>query len=319
MYVAADTIDYLTAQFVFQTSEWDGLEVWSHWEKGGVVYDIRLEDGRITKGMHLNLSAGAWKVYLHGNRYADGVVVERITTGAAVLEVQPTGAMDGEPFPEIPASVTEQILARLKNIEQSGGGTGSGGVQVDETLTKAGYAADAAAVGDALKTKLGADELDGAVNTALSRAKESGKFDGAQGQPGIPPHIGENGNWWIGDIDTGIPAQGEPGVPGASQTISVSERNPMYGGGVNITVTNPDGTFSTAIVRDGADGEPGVPGEAPHIGENGNWYIGDTDTGVRAQGEQGIPGEPYTLTEEDKDTIVAAVLAALPIWEGGAY
>ena len=37
---------------------------------------------------------------------------------------------------------------------------------------------------------------------------------------GITPHVGENGNWFIGDIDTGIPAtgpagnQGLPGVPG---------------------------------------------------------------------------------------------------------
>lgn len=68
------------------------------------------------------------------------------------------------------------------------------------------------------------------------------------------------------------------------------------------------------------DGEPGKPGETPyikdgywwtgetntnvkakgedgitpHIGENGNWYISDTDTGVKAQGELGQPGDtPY--------------------------
>ena len=29
-----------------------------------------------------------------------------------------------------------------------------------------------------------------------------------QGQPGITPHIGENGNWWIGDADTGVSAGG---------------------------------------------------------------------------------------------------------------
>ena len=30
------------------------------------------------------------------------------------------------------------------------------------------------------------------------------------------PHIGNNGNWWIGTTDTGIKAQGEKGVNGAS-------------------------------------------------------------------------------------------------------
>lgn len=34
----------------------------------------------------------------------------------------------------------------------------------------------------------------------------------------------------------------------------------------------------------------GTDGETPHIGINGNWYIGETDTGVKAQGEDGLPG-----------------------------
>ena len=49
--------------------------------------------------------------------------------------------------------------------------------KVDETLTKPGYAADAKAVGDALKKKLDADKLGDAVEDALRQAKESGEFD----------------------------------------------------------------------------------------------------------------------------------------------
>lgn len=120
--VAADTIDYLTAQFVFQTADWLGLEIWSHWQNGAEVYDIPLEDGRITEAAHLNLGAGTWNVWLHGNRYADGAVVQRITTEKARVEVVPTGSLDGEPFPEIPASVAEQIFARLENVEENGPG-----------------------------------------------------------------------------------------------------------------------------------------------------------------------------------------------------
>lgn len=30
--------------------------------------------------------------------------------------------------------------------------------------------------------------------------------------------------------------------------------------------------------------------EVPVIGANGNWYIGNVDTGVKAKGEQGEPG-----------------------------
>lgn len=37
-------------------------------------------------------------------------------------------------------------------------------------------------------------------------------------------------------------------------------------------------------------GGAGVDGLTPFIGPNGNWWIGTTDTGVHAQGPQGIPG-----------------------------
>lgn len=42
---------------------------------------------------------------------------------------------------------------------------------------------------------------------------------------------------------------------------------------------------------DGNDGDPGQDGTTPHIdGTTGNWFIGDTDTGVHAEGPQGIQG-----------------------------
>lgn len=36
---------------------------------------------------------------------------------------------------------------------------------------------------------------------------------GGIGYDGITPHIGDNGNWWVGDSDTGVPATGERGAP----------------------------------------------------------------------------------------------------------
>jgi hypothetical protein len=38
----------------------------------------------------------------------------------------------------------------------------------------------------------------------------------------------------------------------------------------------------------GADGDDGI---TPHIGANGNWYIGLTDTGIEATGPAGLPGD----------------------------
>ena len=47
------------------------------------------------------------------------------------------------------------------------------------------------------------------------------------GGGGVAPHIGPNGNWWVGETDTGTPAQGPPGTGG--------------GGGVNL-VEDPPGS-----------------------------------------------------------------------------
>lgn len=86
-----------------------------------------------------------------------------------------------------------------------------GSVSIDATLTKQGYAADAKAVGDALAKKLDSDKLGSAVDDALRQAKDSGEFDGEAGAPGVSPHIGANGNWFVGNADTGVQAQGKDG------------------------------------------------------------------------------------------------------------
>ena len=97
-------------------------------------------------------------------------------------------------------------------------------VALDTTLTQSGKAADAKAVGDALAEKqpkgdyLTQADLQTATNEVLAQAKASGEFDGADG---TTPHIGDNGNWFVGSDDTGKPSRGakgdkgEPGSPGA--------------------------------------------------------------------------------------------------------
>lgn len=96
-------------------------------------------------------------------------------------------------------------------------------IEFDTTLTIAGKAADAKAVGDALKEKLDNTELNSAIDIALAKAKENGEFDGEsgvkgdkgdkgdkgeQGEPGNTPYIGVNNNWFIGEVDTGKPSYG---------------------------------------------------------------------------------------------------------------
>lgn len=74
------------------------------------------------------------------------------------------------------------------------------------------------------------------------------------------------------------------------------------------------------------DMEAGADGITPTIGENGNWYLGETDTGKPSRGdkgEQGSQGEKGTdghtpvkgtdyWTEADKAEIVQSVIEELP-------
>lgn len=55
------------------------------------------------------------------------------------------------------------------------------------------------------------DDVGTAVDEALTAAKASGEFDGADGNT---PTIGDNGNWFLGDTDTGKPSRGEKGDKG---------------------------------------------------------------------------------------------------------
>ena len=133
---------------------------------------------------------------------------------------------------------------------------------------------------------------------AVADLKGADGKPGAAGADGVTPHIGDNGNWYVGSTDTGKPSRGATGAPG----------------------------------KDGADGKPGAAGAdgvTPHIGDNGNWYLGSTDTGNPSRGatgapgkdgEKGEPGAPGKTpvrgtdywTVADKQEIVNSVIAALP-------
>jgi hypothetical protein len=111
--------------------------------------------------------------------------------------------------------------------------------------------------------KLDADKLPEAVNAALAQAKDSGEFDGDPGAPGVTPHIGANGSWYIGSNDTGVKAQGKDGTSVTVKSVSESTAD----GGSNV-VTFSDGT--TVTIK---NGQPGAPGKDGTSGV----YIGETE------------------------------------------
>lgn len=113
------------------------------------------------------------------------------------------------------------------------------------------------------------------INGEKTNVKAEGQ-DGANGADGKTPYVGENGNWFIDGVDTGIPATGQDGIDGEdgiTPTIEINEDGYWV---INGQVTE--------IKAEGSDGN------SPFIGENGNWWIGDEDTGVVANPSEDTRG-----------------------------
>ena len=93
----------------------------------------------------------------------------------------------------------------------------------------------------------------GGGQTPLSSVSPVPGPQGPQGEQGLTPHVGENGNWWIGDQDTGYPV--------IDTDLTIGENGNWFANGE----------------------DTGFPsqGHSPEItiGENGNWYIDGVDTG----------------------------------------
>ncbi|MEA4916811.1 hypothetical protein [Proteiniphilum sp.] len=144
-------------------------------------------------------------------------------------------------------------------------------------------------------------------NTSIEEFFNSLK--GENGKDGAVPIIGENGNWIIDGIDTGIPARGKDGKDGV--TPEIGDNGNWFIGGVDtgIPARGKDG-FTPVIGEngnwwiDGQDtGKPSVV--IPEIGSNGNWFIGGVDTGKPSRGNDGANGvngkSAYELWKEAVD------------------
>lgn len=87
---------------------------------------------------------------------------------------------------------------------------------------------------------------------------------GTDGEDGITPHIGDNGNWYIGDADTGVKAQGTDGKDGADgQDGYTPVKGVDYFDGAD-GADGKDGANGT----DGKDGTNGADGVSPTVTEN---------------------------------------------------
>lgn len=146
-----------------------------------------------------------------------------------------------------------------------------------------------------------------------------GGATGPAGKDGLTPTIGANGNWYLGDEDTGKPSRGEKGIPGEKGADGAAGKDvyspeatvTQINGGAKIIIKDKNGTTS-ANVMNGAQGPKGDAGPQGPKGDSGAQGLqgpkGDKgDPGVQGpRGEQGPAGERGPKGEPGTPAVTAA-------------
>ena len=177
---------------------------------------------------------------------------------------------DGEEIAEEYPDVINQIFDRLDALE-SGGGGGTGGTTNYENLSN--------------KPQLNGVTLEG--NKTLDQVGVLAKNQGASNS-GKFLSVGSDGNVVPADAPSG--GGGGSGTPGKDGREIQIQNN---GTAIQWRYVGDESWTDLVQLSDitGAKGDPGEDGITPTIEENGNWYLGDEDTGKPSRGEKGNPGD----------------------------
>ena len=247
---------------------WSGLAVTATFNPpDGEPVEIRVpENGLIDVPAEATANEGTGAIVYCG--VANGVQLITKTQGYNVITHGNVGGT--EPF-NPSESLATQVLQAALNAEKNSAEAKdvADGLRNDAANGKFdgkdGAKGDKGETGTTPQLKIGEDNLwnvsydNGAAWISLG-VKATGAA-GEDGADGLTPYIGENGNWWVGDTDTGVSAKGpkgDTGVKGAdgvSPTASVTQTD----NGAEFTVTDASGT-TTAMIRNGTDGRDGAPG-----------------------------------------------------------
>ena len=231
-----------TVSIEYTDSAWDGLQKTVVF-RSGITKDVLAAGNEVVVPAEVVSRAGV-NLYMgvYGADAANNVVIPTIWAEIGLVNGAAAPSGDTSTNPSLP--VWAQIQGMIGNLDDLNTAAKSSLVAaVNEALTKGGGEVDPATV-----HKIVDDYL-----------KANPPSAGADGKDGITPTIGENGNWYLGNTDTGKPSRGENGaVPdiqiGTVTTLPAgSDATATMGG----TAENP--LLNLGIPR-GADGQGGGSG-----------------------------------------------------------
>ena len=186
------------------------------------------------------------------------------------------------------------------------------GASESEEITPSQFEQYMQALNDGLnKVEESIKKMDEATSSAMqlvdniNQKLENGDFigpEGSQGPQGIPGKDGTNGKDGADGVGITTITSGQSTVE-ADKTITPVIVQKTDGSSESFNVEAKNGLDG----QNGQDGVNGQDGLTPSIGENGNWYLGDTDTGKPSRGEVGPSPD---LTDYVKNTDYATATKA---------
>lgn len=164
------------------------------------------------------------------------------------------------------------------------------------TGTLIGFVDDAGWVFRATNTAT-KDDVGTAVDEALTAAKASGEFDGADG---ITPTIGNNGNWYLGSTDTGKPSRGEKGDTGAKGDKGDKGEKGEKGDTGATGLTGPKGDTGPQGPK-GATGATGADGKSAYSYAQDGGYTGTEAEFAAKLAAEGLDKALYVVNITSSD------------------